>query len=515
MAEILVNTMSGKVQGTTERDVLAFKGIPYGAPTGGRRRFLPPVPPEPWAGVRDATRYGPICPQNTQGITGVDLLGRDRNLQQNEECLVLNVWTPGIGDGAKRPVMVWLHGGGFMFGSGSEVLYNGARLAKRGDVVVVNVTHRLSGFGYLYLDEIAGKEFAGSGVAGMLDIVLAMEWVRDNIGAFGGDAGNVTIFGESGGAAKVSMLMGMPGAQGLFHKAIMQSTAVLRGKKPENATHFTERLLAKLGIQPNEIEKLQMLPIQALMNGISGVMAENRSAYITKEGNKLRKDGSGLSPVVDGIHLPNHPFDPVAGPNMTNIPLLIGTNRDEPSITMAIIPGPDLTEEKMRKRLTPMLGDELDRILNVYKKTRSGATPYELFVGINAAVWKLAVIKLAERKLAAGSAPVYMYQLTYQTDYKGGIFGVPHTLEIPFIFDTSDDMPLSGNRPDKSEITASLLNAWSSFAHIGNPNHGGIPEWRPYTPQNRETMILDVPCRMEINPEGEELKAWEGLEIIT
>ena len=515
MAEIIVDTTAGKVRGATERDVSAFKGLPYGAPTDGKSRFLPPVPPEPWAGIRDAVAYGAICPQRTAGITGVDLLGRDRHLPQNEDCLVLNVWTPAIGDGAKRPVMVWLHGGGFMFGSGSEVIYNGANLAGRGNVVVVNVTHRLNVFGYLFLDEIAGKQFAGSGLAGMLDIVLALEWVRDNIGAFGGDPGNVTIFGESGGAAKVSMLMGMPAAQGLFHRAVMQSTAVLRGKIPEKATLFTEKLLAGLGIRPNEIDKLQMLPIPQLMEGISGVMAENRVPYITKDGNRLKKDDAGLSPVVDGRYLPAHPFDPVAGSNTANIPLLIGTNRDEPSITMALFPGPDLTEEKMRKRLTPMLGDELDRMLNVYKKTRPGATPYELYVGINAAVWKLAVNKLSERKLDAGSAPVYMYLLTYKTDYKGGIFGSPHTLEIPFIFDTSDDMPLTGNRPDKPEMTGSLLNAWASFAHNGNPNHPGIPEWRPYTTQNRETMILDVPCRMENDPDGEELRAWEGLEIIS
>jgi para-nitrobenzyl esterase len=515
MTEPIVKTIAGKVQGTTERGVIAFKGIPYGAFTGEKRRFLPPVPPEPWGGVRDATDFGPICPQNRDLIGDSNLFGRNLNLLQSEDCLVLNLWTPAVGDGVKRPVMVWLHGGGFDNGSGSGVAYNGARLAKRGDVVVVTVTHRLNVFGYLYLEEIAGKEYAGSGVAGMLDIVLALEWVRDNIEAFGGDAGKVTIFGESGGAVKVGFLMAMPSAKGLFHRAVIQSTAVFRGKEREDSTHVAERLLAKLGVTAKEIYKLQEMPANQLLEGVKALSAERSGAYIIKKGKKVTKDTPLLMPVVDGHYLPVHPFEPVAVPAAAHIPLLIGTNRDEHAITLAVNPGPKLTESGLRQRLLPILGDELDKVISVYKKTRPGATPLDLLIGINTEVWRLPVIKLAERKIAGGPAPVYMYRLDWQTDYKGGIYKACHALDIPFVFDNTDDVPLAGNRPDKYELAAAMSGAWASFARNGNPSHPGIPEWLPYTTEKRATMILDVPCHLEIDPGREELEAWEDIEVVT
>lgn len=289
----------------------------------------------------------------------------------------------------------------------------------------------------------------------------------------------------------------------------------MKGKERKDATQFTERLLAKLGIRNNEIGKLQMLPMQPLRQAVNGLLAESAGAYIRKDGQKIRKGSALLLPVVDGDYLPAHPFDPVAVPSTANIPLLIGTNRDEPAISLALNPGPNLAEEKMRKRLLPMLGDELDRMLSVYKKTRPDATPYELFVGINSSVWKLAVIELTERKLAVGKAPVYMYLLAYKTDYKGGAYGACHTLDIPFVFDTVDDVPLAGNRPDKHELAAAMSKAWACFAYNSNPSHAGIPEWLPYTVQSRATMILDVPCRLDIDPDREELEAWQGLEIVT
>jgi para-nitrobenzyl esterase len=512
MSEPVVDTTAGKVRGTTDRDVLVFRGIPYGGPTSGDRRFRPPLPPEPWAGVRDATEFGPICPQTgwLVNVPEKPVMGHNPVLPQNEDCLFLNVWTRAVGDGGKRPVMVWLHGGGFAEGAGSEVVYNGAALAKRGDVVVVTINHRLNVFGFLYLADIAGEEFAGSGMAGMLDIVLALEWVRDNIAAFGGDPSNVTIFGESGGGRKVSILMAMPSAKGLFRRGIVQSSPALRGRDPKEATDFAERLLAKLGIKPSEIDKLQQLPAQELLAAVGPLSPEPRGETGRSDRALMR-----LSPVVDGRYLPANPFDPVAAPTAADVPLLIGTNRDEMALFLAADPRRRrLTEEELLERLSGSLGDRMESILAVYKKTRPEATPWDLLIGIASEDRRIGCIKLVERKLAGGPAPVFMYLFTWQSDYLGGLFKDAHALEIPFVFDNVDDAAITGSRPDKYQLATAVSEAWIAFARDGNPSHPGIPHWPSYTIDNRATMILDVPCRVEIDPYREELDAWKGMDII-
>lgn len=498
----IVKTTYGNLQGFTgPNGIQTFLGIHYGASPTGKMRFRAPVPPEPWKGIREATTYGPNCSQAKANL--IKTLTRDAS----EDCLVLNVWTPGINDGGKRPVMVWLHGGGFQIGSGATPTTDGANLAARGNVVIVSLNHRLGVYGYLHLEKLCGSDFAGSGVAGMLDIVLALRWIHDNIEAFGGDPANVMIFGESGGGRKVSILMGMPSARGLFHRGVVESGPHPRCIPGDVAIQMATRFFEWLGRKTNDVEYLQALPAVELYNQFE--------KFIDQVKDPMFKGGRAgrwlLSPVIDGTYLPGNPFSP-ASPEGYNVPLIIGTNKDEAALFLHNEKGIDTIDEAQAiKRLEGVLGDRAEEVYKIHHKCRPQETPYDLLSAISSEDRHLLSIETAEEKAKQGGAPVYMYLFTWESNQD--LLKAAHSMEIPFIFRTLDDSDMVGTREDRYALSDIMSDTWIAFARNGNPNHPGLPEWKPYDTVRRATMIFDVPPRLENDPWREERLAWEKTPV--
>ena len=508
----VVETTAGKIRGATAGGVHAFKGVPYGAPTGGRNRFMAPQKPTPWGSVRDALTYAgraPQAPSLVQRPELSDLSGPPDTTPESEDCLTLNLWTSSLGAGGKRPVMVWFHGGAFSYGSANSARLNGAKLAARQGVVVVTVNQRLNILAHLHLAEIGGHDFAPSGNAGTLDMLAALHWVRDNVGRFGGDAGNVTIFGHSGGGGKVSTLLAMPAAQGLFHRAIIMSGSAIRLVARERAAKLAEAVMAELGLARTQLGELQAMPYQRLIAAIAP--AQKRLGPSPQP----LLDRYDFGPVVDGSVLPSQPFDPKAPGISRDIPVMIGDTKDEAAIFLA----PDdkvwmrtLTEAELRARVTRFAGEATDRVLAHYQRLHPSANAAERLITIQTdATFRIRTLLQAERLATRGGAPVWLYSFDWETPVHGGKLKAYHALDVPFVFDSLDAVGATDRGAAARELSNRISATWAQFARTGKPGNAEIPDWPPYTTQERATLVLDAKPRV-LNDEGGDRRAlWKDV----
>ena len=488
----IADTSTGKVRGVVVEGTRVFKGIPYGASTSGKNRFMPPVKAAAWTGTRDALAFGPTAPQ-ARDNSGTTAAGSPA--QQGEDCLVLNVFTPGSSGGQKRPVMVWLHGGGFSSGSGSGRILDGSSLARTHDVVVVTLNHRLNVFGYTYLGDAMGADFARSSSVGLLDIVAALEWVRDNITNFGGDPHLVTIFGQSGGGRKVATLMAMPDAKGLFHRAVIESGAVLRLTTHEDAVRQTDLLLAELGLKRGQARELQNVEMKRLLAANAAVQKQ-----IT-----LREPGmTPNTPMVDGTVIPSHPWDPQGPALSANIPLLIGYARTEETLydrptaeTLA------LDEAGLKARAATRVDGNPARVIEAFRNAHPEATPWDLWILIATDHPRGTYSReLARRKADQHGAPAFAYRYDWETPEGGGQMRSPHTIEIQFVFNNIKIAgPKISTMPEAYALADKTSAAWAAFARTGDPNTPKLPKWPAYSAASRDTMLFNNECRVEKDPD--------------
>jgi para-nitrobenzyl esterase len=512
----VVETNTGKIRGFKRDGIYAFKGVPYGASTSGARRFMPPANPEPWTGIRNALAYGRICPQEDSvhfNMDGKNLAPADEDAFllhrgsavwiPGEDCLRVNVWTPEINGSHKRPVMVYMHGGGYSGGCDHDLLsYEGESLARNHDVVVVTHNHRLNAFGYLNLAAIGGDEFASSANLGMLDIVAVLQWVRTHVASFGGDPGNVTIFGQSGGGGKVAILMAMPAAKGLFQRAIIQSGPFLKALSPDYSQQVAGLVMDQLGVSKSQVKTLQTLPV-------------DRISWAAVEAMKKMPKGqprsgfgeTGWGPTVDGTVLPHQPFDPEGLAISSDVPLITGTNLNE-SVSGLDHPNADsITAEEMHRVLRESYGDKTEAIISAYQKEYPNATPFHLYATIATSHWRMPALEQAARKAAAGAAPAYAYIYSWRTPVLNNRPGPFHAAEISFVFDNAEICNhYSAGDPAAFVLSKQMSTAWTQFARTGNPNHSGLPHWPAYSADKRAAIIFDTPCSVRNDPEGEGLR---------
>jgi para-nitrobenzyl esterase len=484
----VVETANGKVRGEIFRGISIFRGIPYGASTAGENRFLPPQSVASWTGVRECLLYGDTAPQAPGRLAEGGRAGNRPEL--GEDCLCLNVWTPAVDQG-KRPVLVWLHGGGFEAGSGSSMLYDGTSLARRGDIVAVSVNHRLNLFGHCHLADLLGERYAGSANAGYLDLVAALGWVRENIERFGGDPGNVMIYGQSGGGRKVSLLTASPLAKGLFHRGIVQSGSHLRLMPRDRANEIAERLLNHFGIGRDNAGKLHELSWRDLRRANRDIILATRLRF---------------SPTLDGITFDRHPWDPDAPATAFDIPMMIGTCRTELSnqLGMADESNFSLDDATMAERLHRFFPEEdIPALVELFRRESPGASASEIFFKLTTArgYWRDSLLQ-TEAKAQQSGAPVYSYRLMWRTPVEGGRRITPHSLDLPFMFDNvarAEDMV--GPATAETQAMADMMSeAWLAFARTGKPNTEHLPHWPPYSLNERNVMLFDLPPAVQSDP---------------
>lgn len=496
-----VSTRYGKLEGEEQDGLLVFRGVPFAAAPVGARRWLPPEPPASWPGVRDARRFGPVAPQNPVLLDALAAMKVEG--QQDEDCLNLNVWTPAA-DGGRRPVMVWIHGGGFTIGSGSQVIYDGSVLARRGDTVVVTINYRMGALGFLRLNDVTNGRIPSTGNEGMLDQIAALRWVRDNIAEFGGDPGNVTIFGESAGGMSVGALMAMPQARGLFHKAIPQSGACNTAASVECANRVAERLLAKLGIAAADTEAIRALSAERLLKAL--LLADGRTPD--------PELGMAYQPVVDGTLLPRPAIEMVAEGSAQAVAVMVGSNLEEWKLFAVMDPAVrQLDKEGLARRMSRRLtADFADPVIDAYEKARAQrgaptAAPELLSAIETDRVFRMPGVRLAEVQ-GRREPRVYNYLFTWRSPAMRGALGACHALELGFVFGTNH-LPgmtaFAGAGEAVERLAREIQDAWLGFARSGDPG------WPPYTEARRATMLFGETSGAENAPLEAERRAWEGV----
>ena len=487
-----VQTKAGRVRGLVRTGINQFWGVPYGASTAGANRFMPPVKPQPWTGVRDCVQVSERAPQDANGpLSEFDAL--DRKEPMGEDCLTMNIFTPALGGGT-RPVMVWIHGGGYSDASGNWLLYDGSNLARKEDVVFVSINHRLNLFGFLYLADLgAGTRWANSGNVGMQDIVASLEWIRDNIAAFGGNPNNVTVFGQSGGGGKVTTLMAMPSARGLFHRAIAQSGSTLRGETRENATKNAEQFLARVGVRPNQLDELQKKPWQDI-----------QQAFFARPAIR----GLGAGPVVDGASLPRDPWFPNAPEISADVPLMQGSVETEDAWTEPV-PPLEMPEADMMARIMRIADNDEARarsLVALYRQAHPGITNTDVWLIMNSDNTRRANAQaLGELKFAQGKAPSYLYFFNWRSPVHRGQIKSFHTIEIPFVLYNVDiGASMIGAGQERYALGHRMSAAWAAFARNGNPSHPDLPRWPAFNPTDYPTMVFNDECRVVNDPNRDE-----------